>query len=416
MRIGLFTDTYPPFINGVSTSVQMLKTALEKKGHTVYLVTVNDSSIKFDYNEEEHILKIAAIPIGLYDYRLSRIYPVTMINLIKSWNLDIIHSHTELGIGIFARIFAKQFNIPLVHTYHTMYKDYTHYVTHGYFDKSSKKIVEYLTKFFCDTTAKELIVPTTKTYKLLKDSYKLEKNIHIIPTGIEVDRFFSENIDKKAESSLKKSLNITKKDTVIIFVGRLAQEKNIEFLIKNHKKIIRNKPNIKLMIVGDGPDREKLENYASELGIEDNVIFTGKVAWEDIPYYYHVSDIFATASTSETQGLTVVEAMAANLPAVCIDDEAFQGTIVDQLNGFIFKDEKEYCDLILKLNKSVKEREKIGNQGRIQAQHLSSSQYSENVLVVYNIAIKNKNKYRYGIFSKAIDKIKEIKNDSSTKQ
>lgn len=170
------------------------------------------------------------------------------------------------------------------------------------------------------------------------------------------------------------------------------------------------------MIVGDGPDREKLENYANELGIEDNVIFTGKVAWEDIPYYYHVSDIFATASTSETQGLTVVEAMAANLPAVCIDDEAFQGTIVDQLNGFIFKDEKEYCDLILKLNKSVKEREKIGNQGRIQAQHLSSSQYAENVLVVYNIAIKNKNKYRYGIFSKAIDKIKEIKNDSSTKQ
>ena len=163
-------------------------------------------------------------------------------------------------------------------------------------------------------------------------------------------------------------------------------------------------------------DREKLENYANELGIEDNVIFTGKVAWEDIPYYYHVSDIFATASTSETQGLTVVEAMAANLPAVCIDDEAFQGTIVDQLNGFIFKDEKEYCDLILKLNKSVKEREKIGNQGRIQAQHLSSSQYAENVLVVYNIAIKNKNKYRYGIFSKAIDKIKEIKNDSSTKQ
>ena len=217
-------------------------------------------------------------------------------------------------------------------------------------------------------------------------------------------------------SSLKKSLHITKKDTVVIFVGRLAQEKNIEFLIKNHKKIIRNKPNIKLMIVGDGPDREKLENYANELGIGDNVIFTGKVAWEDIPYYYHVSDIFATASTSETQGLTVVEAMAANLPAVCIDDEAFQGTIVDQLNGFIFKDEKEYCDLILKLNKSVKEREKIGNQGRIQAQHLSSSQYAENVLVVYNIAIKNKNKYRYGIFSKAIDKIKEIKNDSSTKQ
>ena len=415
MRIGLFTDSYPPYINGVSTSVEMLKHALEKKGHEVYVVTVNNSSIKYDYNQEEHILKIPGVPIGLYDYRLSRIYPIKIISLMKSWNLDVIHSHTELGIGILARIFAKQFNIPLIHTYHTMYEDYTHYVTHGYFDKSSKKIVEYLTKFFCDTTAKELIVPTTKTYKLLKDSYKLEKNIHIIPTGIEVDRFFIENIDRKMVVDLKKKLGITKKDTVIIFVGRLAQEKNIEFLLRCQKKFIKAKPNIKLMIVGDGPDREKLENYTTELGIQSNVIFTGKVAWEDIPYYYHVADIFATASKSETQGLTVIEAMATNIPAVCIDDEAFQGTVIDQLNGFIFKDENDYCDLILRLGISQKEREKIGNQGRIQAQHLSSSQYAESVLVVYDIAIKNKNKYKYGIISKIFDKIKETKDDSSTK-
>lgn len=409
MKIGLFTDTYPPFINGVSTSVQMLKNSLEKKGHIVYLITVNDSSIKYDYNEKKRILKIPSMPIGLYDYRLSRIYPLKIINLIKGWKLDVIHSHTELGIGIFARIFAKQFNIPLVHTYHTMYKDYTHYVTHGHFDKSSKKIVEYLTKFFCDTTATELIVPTTKTYKLLKETYQFEKNIHIIPTGIEVERFFQENIDKKLLTSLKKKIKIGKKDTVIIFVGRLAQEKNIEFLIKCHKKIIRNKPNIKLMIVGDGPDREKLELLAEELGISNNIIFTGKVAWEDIPYYYHISDIFVTASKTETQGLTVIEAMASNLPSVCIEDEAFQGTVINELNGYIFKEEKEYCNLILRLNKSPKERENIGKQARIQAEHLSSSQYAENVVVVYNDAMKNKNKYKYGIFSKVIDKLKEKK-------
>lgn len=407
MKVGLFTDSYPPFINGVSTSVQMLKNSLEEKGHKVYLVTVNDSSIKYDYNKEERILKIPSMPLGLYDYRLSRIYPLKIINLIKGWKLDVIHCHTELGIGIFARIFAKQFNIPLVHTYHTMYKDYTHYVTHGYFDKSSKKIVEYLTKFFCDTTATELIVPTIKTYKLLKDTYKFEKNIHIIPTGIEVDRFFEENIDQSLITSLKKKLRIGKKDTIIIFVGRLAKEKNIDFLIKCQKNIIRNKPNIKLMIVGDGPDREKLESLAHELGISNNVIFTGNISWEDIPYYYHISDIFATASQTETQGLTVIEAMAANIPSVCINDEAFQSTIIDGVNGYTFKDEKEYSSLILKLHNSKKEREKIGNQARIQAEHLSSSQYAENVVVVYKDAIKNKNKYKYGIFSKIVDKLRE---------
>lgn len=406
MRIGLFTDTYPPFINGVSTSVEMLKNALEKKNHEVYLVTVNDSSIKYDYDEENHILKIPSIPIGLYDYRLSRIYSLKMINLIKSWNLDVIHSHTELGIGICARLVAKQFNIPLIHTYHTMYKDYTHYVTHGHFDKSSKKIVEYLTKFYCDTTATELIVPTNKTYRLFKENYKFEKNIHIIPTGIEVDRFFKENVNKKEVDRLRKNLNLSKRDTVIIFVGRLAQEKNIEFLLNAEKKIINNHSNIKLLIVGDGPDKEKLEMFSRKLGIEENVIFTGKVAWDDMPVYYQLANFFATASKTETQGLTVIEAMAAGITPVCIHDEAFLTAITDNLNGFIFDNIDEYVEIILKLEKNKQERTKISGQARIQAEHFSSAQFADNVLVVYNKAIENRKKYKFGIFSKITKKLK----------
>lgn len=406
MRIGLFTDTYPPFINGVSTSVEMLKNALEKKNHEVYLVTVNDSSIKYDYDEENRILKIPSIPIGLYDYRLSRIYSLKMINLIKSWNLDVIHSHTELGIGICARLVAKQFNIPLIHTYHTMYKDYTHYVTHGHFDKSSKKIVEYLTKFYCDTTATELIVPTNKTYRLFKENYKFEKNIHIIPTGIEVDRFFKENVNKKEVDRLRKNLNLSKRDTVIIFVGRLAQEKNIEFLLNAEKRIINNHSNIKLLIVGDGPDKEKLEMFSRKLGIEKNVIFTGKVAWDDMPVYYQLANFFATASKTETQGLTVIEAMAAGITPVCIHDEAFLTSITDNLNGFIFDNMDEYVEIILKLEKNKQERAKISGQARIQAEHFSSAQFADNVLVVYNKAIENRKKYKFGIFSKITKKLK----------
>lgn len=406
MRIGLFTDTYPPYINGVSTSVQMLKNALEKKGHKVYVITVNNSSIKYNYDEENHVMRIPGVPIGIYDYRLTSIYPLKIINLMKSWKLDVIHSHTEFGVGIFARIFAKQFNIPLVHTYHTMYEDYTHYITHGYFDKSSKKIVEYLTKFYCDKTASELIVPTNKTYKLFKEKYKYEKNIHIVPTGIEVDRFFEENINKKVVQDLRKRLKFTKKDIVTIFVGRLAEEKNVEFLLNAEKKLIEKNKNIKLLIIGDGPDKEKFEDISKKLEITDNVVFTGKVSWDEIEYYYHTADIFATASTSETQGLTVIEAMAANVVPVCIDDEAFKSAIVDNLNGYIFKTEEEYCNIILDLAKSQEKRSKISSQARIQAEHSSSSQYAENVLVVYERAITNKNKYRYGIFSKIAEKIK----------
>lgn len=406
MRIGLFTDSYPPFINGVSTSVAMLKNALEKKGHTVYVVTVNNSSIKYDYKEESHILKIPGVPIGLYDYRLSRIYPLKVINIMKSWNLDVIHSHTELGIGILARIFAKQFNIPLVHTYHTIYEDYTHYVNHGYFEKPSKKIVEHLTKFYCDTTAKEIIVPTNKTYKLLKDKYKIEKNIHIVPTGIEVDRFFSENIDLKLLTSLRRKLNLTKKDQVIIFVGRLAKEKNVEFLLEAQKKLIQENNNIKLIIVGDGPDKEKYEDIAVNLKISDHVIFTGKIPWDEIQYYYHLSDFFVTASKSETQGLTVVEAMASSLVPLVIKDEAFEGTVTNQINGLIFETQEEYCKDILLLIRDHNLRNRLSNQARIQSEHLSTSQFAENVLVVYERVIKERNKYRFGFLSKLYNSLR----------
>lgn len=406
MRIGIFTDAYTPYISGLVTSVVTLKRALEKKGHEVYIVTANLETYHYDYDEEERVLRIPGIPTGIYNARLTSIYPIQAVNKIKSWKLELIHSQTEFAIGLFARLFAKQFNIPLVHTYHTMYEDYTHYITHGHFDKSSKKIVEYLTKFYCDKTATELIVPTNKTYKLFKDKYKYEKNIHIVPTGMDVEKFFKENIDKKEVESLRKQLNISKRDIVIIFVGRLGEEKNVQFLLKAHQKLIKKIPNLKLLIVGDGPDRENYEKMSEDLKITKNVIFTGKIAWEDIAKYYQLSHIFATASVTETQGLTVIEAMAAGVSPVCIKDEAFLNVITNNLNGFIFETEQDYQDIVTLLAKKKNERERVGQQARIQAEHFSSEQFAENVLVVYRHALKNKNKYRFGILSKITKKIK----------
>ena len=111
MRIGIFTDTYTPFINGVTTSVLMLKKALEKRGHVVYVVTVNDENMQYRFEDNGKVLRIPGIPIGIYDYRLTGIYPIKAIKIIKRWNLDIIHSQTEFGIGTFARIISKQLQI-----------------------------------------------------------------------------------------------------------------------------------------------------------------------------------------------------------------------------------------------------------------------------------------------------------------
>ncbi len=225
MRIGMFSDTYPPFINGISTSILMLKKALEKKGHEVFVVTINNENMRYKYEEAGKIIRIPGLPIGIYDYRLSGIYPIKAVNHIKKWNLDIIHSHTEFGIGTFARIISKQFGIPLVHTYHTMYEDHIQYITKGYFKGISDKIVEYLSLFYCDKTISELIAPTKKTYDLFKKKYKIDRNIYIVPTGIEIERFYKENFNKKIIYDLRKKLNIKHNDFVLLYVGRIGFEK-----------------------------------------------------------------------------------------------------------------------------------------------------------------------------------------------
>lgn len=393
MRIGIFSDTYTPFINGVTTSVLMLKKALEKKGHTVYIVAVNPENMQYQTEENGKVLRIPGIPTGIYDYRLTGIYPIRAIKIIKKWKLDVIHSQTEFGVGTFARIIAKQLRIPLVHTYHTMYEDYVHYVTKGYFNRSSKKIVEYLTLFYCDKTISELVVPTKKAYELFKQKYKVDRNVYIVPTGIDIEKFYREKNKKINIPQARKNLGIKEDDFVILFVGRIAEEKNIELLLTAMKALVNVSTKIKLLIVGDGPDLEKYKDYTTKNELESNIIFTGKVPWEKINEYYMIADTFATASHSETQGLTVIEAMAASLPVVCIDDESFTGTIIHNLNGLIFRHRREYQKHMTKLFEDKQLCQKLSSQARISAETHSSKYFAEQILDVYRIAIKNnKNK------------------------
>lgn len=400
MRIGIFSDTYTPYINGVTTSIVMLKQALEKKGHIVYIVTVNNEDLHFKYEEDEKIIRIPGVPTGIYDYRLTGIYPLKAINKIKKWNLDVIHSQTEFGVGTFARIIAKQFNIPLVHTYHTMYEDYIHYITKGYFQRSSKKLVEYFTLFYCDKTISELVVPTKKTYELFKKKYKVDRNIYIVPTGIDVERFYIENNKQLDIIKFRKNLELNKDDFVILFVGRVATEKNLDLLLTAMKSLIAVSEKIKLLVVGDGPDLENYQKYVKKNKIEDNVIFAGKVPWENIVSYYLISDVFATASKTETQGLTVIEAMAASLPVVCIDDESFRDTVIDDLNGKLFNNRREYKREIINLYKDRSLLKRLSNQARIAAETHSSKYFAEQILDVYKIAINNKPKHKIPIIEK----------------
>ena len=403
MRVGIFTEAYPPLVNGVSTSILMLEHALTKLGHEVFIITVSDNKKDYVLENNGHILRLPSVNLAnCYDYKMTSVYPIKAVNMIKKMNLDVIHSNVEFTVGIFARVVSEQLSIPLVHTYHTNWEDYTHYITKNkkILDDICKKLLKYLVVFFEDKTVTELIVPSNKIYNLFKDKYKFTKNIHIIQTGIETSKFYKENFNLKDINSLKKKLGIKKKDFVVMTVSRLAKEKRVDRIINNHKELVKKYSNMKLLIVGDGPDIDKLKDEAKSLGVSDSVIFTGKVPLNDIPIYYQLGNVFVTASKSETQGLTVVEAISSSLPVVAVKDDSFVNSVIEDFNGFVFTDDEKYINSISKLYEDKELYNRLSNQSRLLSEDFSSEYFALKVLKVYETAIENYKKDNKKIINK----------------
>ena len=403
MRVGIFTESYPPLVNGVSTSILMLEHALTKLGHEVFIITVSDNKKDYVLENNGHILRLPSVNLAnCYDYKMTSVYPIKAVNMIKKMNLDVIHSNVEFTVGIFARVVSEQLSIPLVHTYHTNWEDYTHYITKNkkILDDICKKLLKYLVVFFEDKTVTELIVPSNKIYNLFKDKYKFTKNIHIIQTGIETSKFYKENFNQKDINSLKKKLGIKKKDFVVMTVSRLAKEKRVDRIINNHKELVKKYSNMKLLIVGDGPDIDKLKDEAKSLGVSDSVIFTGKVPLSDIPIYYQLGNVFVTASKSETQGLTVVEAISSSLPVVAVKDDSFVNSVIEEFNGFVFTDDEKYINSISKLYEDKDLYNRLSNQSRLLSADFSSEYFALKVLKVYETAIENYKKDNKKIINK----------------
>ena len=403
MRVGIFTESYPPLVNGVSTSILMLEHALTKLGHEVFIITVSDNKKDYVLENNRHILRLPSVNLAnCYDYKMTSVYPIKAVNMIKKMNLDVIHSNVEFTVGIFARVVSEQLSIPLVHTYHTNWEDYTHYITKNkkILDDICKKLLKYLVVFFEDKTVTELIVPSNKIYNLFKDKYKFTKNIHIIQTGIETSKFYKENFNQKDINSLKKKIGIKKKDFVVMTVSRLAKEKSVDRIINNHKELVKKYSNMKLLIVGDGPDIDKLKDEAKSLGVSDSVIFTGKVPLSDIPIYYQLGNVFVTASKSETQGLTVVEAISSSLPVVAVKDDSFVNSVIEDFNGFVFTNDEKYINSISKLYEDKDLYNRLSNQSRLLSADFSSEYFALKVLKVYETAIENYKKDNKKIINK----------------
>lgn len=345
MKIGIFSDTYFPQLNGVATSIRTLSNALRKRGHTVYIFTPSDPRCA-GQPEEEGIFRLPSVPVYFVrDYRAGYIFPPHILKKISQLELDIVHTQTEFPLGFLGKLVSTTEGLPMVHTYHTMYEDYVHYIGGGHI--ISQGMARDFSGAFCNA-AMGVIAPTHKTEHLLR-SYGVTKPISVIPTGIDTSHFRKENFDPAEILELRHSLGLEADTPVIISIGRIAKEKSIDVVISALPKLIEKLPDLKMVIVGEGNEIENLGKFAESLGIGDHVLFTGGKPWDEIGKYYQLGNVFCSASVSETQGLTFAEAMAGGIPVVAKKDECIENIITDNETGMLFEAEEDLPDLLYRV-------------------------------------------------------------------
>ncbi len=383
MNIGIFSDTYAPQISGVATSIKQLSNELRSKGHKVYIFTPSDPKAE----PEDDLFRLPSVPfLFLRSHRLTYIYPPQLLVKLARLNLDIVHTQTEFPLGFLGKATSDVLRIPLVHTYHTMYENYTHYVMGGHV--VTPKMAQTFSRVFCNR-ADAVIVPSDKTRASLIE-YGVKKPISAIPTGLDFSPFERGRYTDEEIQAEREALGIEPNAPLIVTIGRVAKEKSIEVIVRAMPKLLERLPNARFAVVGDGPVREDLEKMAHSLGVGHAVLFAGPKPWEQIGKFYQMGDVFVTASTSEAQGLTYMESIAAQTPVVVKRDECITGIVKDNETGYIFDTDEECADTLFRALTDTENRKQITDRAFAAISGMSSKAFGERVNALYEQVIESK--------------------------
>ncbi len=380
MRIGIFTECYKPLLNGVVNSVIGFKEGLTKLGHDVYIFCPTYTDTK--PNDKKVIYcKSWQLP-GKSGYHY--IFPLEkkVLNIAKT--MDIIHVQHPFIMGDIASKTAKKFNIPIAFTNHTQYDQYLHYIP---FSKKfvKKQLIEYIKKF---TQKVDLIIAPAPGIQRKLESYRIKTPIFIVPNGIEVKRFEQKSNLNKI-NSLRKKYDIKSSDRVLVFTGRIAEEKNLSFLINSFEKINKKIPNTKLLLVGGGVEIDKFNQLINKKNLSTKAIITDFIPYEDMPDYLNLATIYVTASKSEVHPLTILEGLAAGLPIVIVKAPGTGDIVTNNKEGLVSKDNiNGYAQKVIKVLENKKLHQKLSITAKKTAQQYSILETSRTMLKAYEKTIK----------------------------
>jgi len=382
MHIAQFTNSYYPVISGVVRSVSAFRKALTDLGHNVFVFAQNEP----DYvDKEPFIFRYPALDLGLPgDFPATIPFSPFIDNLFPPLKVDVIHGHHPVLLGQAAANKAREYNLPLVFTFHTRYRDYSHYFP------LNQEIVQEFIKNTIDSWLRvymrrchHIVVPSKSIRDILFSEYYVKGPITIIPTGIELEPY------EGAEGASIRRQRGWGEETVLISVGRLAKEKNLRRLLQAFAQVVQRHPDVRLVLLGDGPNRKELVELTQDLGIAGRVDFVGKVPFEEIPCYLKAADLFCFSSLTETQGLVTVEAMAAGLPVVAVDATGTRDVIEHGKDGLLTPDDSQaLAQAISRVLEDPQLADRLKAAGLDKARSYSIAEQAQKLLSVYQEAIE----------------------------
>ncbi|MFH1781590.1 MAG: glycosyltransferase [Patescibacteria group bacterium] len=383
MKIGFFTDTYLPVLDGVVVSIESARKTLEAMGHEVFVFAPQVKGYKDKNKNVFRFKSIKYIKEPEYRYALG-MFPVDKkIRDLINLKMDIAHAHSPLSLGILAKFISEKQKIPLVYTHHTHYEEYIK----AYFKE--KIVLPYLakeyTRWFCNRS--DLVIAPSKKFKTILEKYGVKKRvkIDILPTGIDLEKF-NKKESRATIENIKKKYKISKDKKIVLTVGRINKEKNIEFLLKAWQHVVKKRDDVELVVVGEGKRLKEMKKKYS------NANFVGAIPHNEMPAIYDTADLFAFASLAETQGLVILESMASGLPVVVLKDEAFSGVVKNNINGFAVES-KSVVKFAEKLNQILDDKrlfKKFSENALLTADNFSEKEIANKLLKIYQGLINSK--------------------------
>jgi glycosyltransferase involved in cell wall biosynthesis len=390
MRIGMMADLYKPHISGVTHYIASYKRYFESLGHTVYVFTFGD---EYYDDDEAHVVRSPSLPIALRygdkDITFGIRYSREARRYLQS--MQIVHVHHPFLSGPLALRYCRPHRIPVVFTNHTRYDLYAQAMVPQLPDGIGKAFLEAYLPSFC--RACDLVIAPAAGLRGVLQDFGVSTPVEVIPNGVDLTPYKTERgaLDREM-------LGLCAEHTVLIYVGRLGPEKNLPFLLRAFAGSVQAYPNLRLLLVGEGPDRENLEDRVHHMGIDDLVRFTGLVPYDKIPDYFGMADIFITSSVSEVHPLSVIEAMAAGLPVLGIESPGVSDIVQDGLTGFLSPHDLAYFTAkLVRLAIEKDLRIQMGAEGKRAAEYYTIERTGDIVLDHYQRLIHGSARGRRGL-------------------